>query len=977
MRNSPFVILICLFCAALSASGQTQSKTIRGMVREAFTNCGVEDALVAVSDMNGKILSTATTAIPMTAVGAGGGMYQKNKNEGAEFLLSVPAAGKYVVTVSMMGYEADALHVDATFKGRKTVFDMGDIYLIPVTQQLDDVTVSVTKIKMFYRGDTLIYNADAFVVDKRNMLEDLVKQLPGVELRDGQVFANGRFVEDIVIGGKDFFKNAPMTTMKMLPAYVVDKLKFYDMEGETSKTMGRDMHDQRFVMDVLLKRDYHGAWLGSAEVGGGSHDRWETLLFGMRFDDRQFLSVSIDANNINKEREANDLCTVETTEESQLLTNKSVIANYAFYPSEKFNLNLLGKVKRQDTERETEERAEVYLPSASQFRWELNQGRSKAEEYSGGLSLSLRPRKGLFFSGNYSFQYSPTKGQSTVRSVTSDTREGASETVCDSLFSAAESYHNQPFLNAVNDQSLNDAKEYVHKASVEAHIARNPDLLRLKADFNDVHSGNRLSQQYRYLYSTGNTSQTQFRNKYYDTEAHCTTANLSAEYLLKLSDREDRSAELTPYYSCTFRRERDDRPLYRLDQLEGWGFDSRQVLGALPSSRDSLLRCIDAENSRWSTEQSWTHSVGLRLTHEVRLRADSSWLKLSAHLPLSFKKAEIDYRRMDDRQNKRHHFALLQPELSIGWNPAKEDRRGSVTAWLLTYKMTQTEPSIHYLLDTRDDSDPLNIFVSNPGLHKQTSHSAALSFRHQHKKTRHSMHAEISGSALLNAIAIASYYNAQTGARQYSPVNVDGNHTYAFNVGYSLPANAAQTVWLSATAKASRIHSVDMMAEEEASSLRSSVDSHQWGGSAALRMELPRIGASRLVIDCKSSVDVRHLNAATYSGSNVTDWSNRILLTTDLPWEISLSASCNLISRFGYSASQLNKTVAIANASISKSFPRDKLTLELRACDIFHQNSIVRIKLNEQGRYETFVRKYIPSYLMLAIRYHFSSARKD
>lgn len=43
--------------------------------------------------------------------------------------------------------------------------------------QLDEVMVKATKIKMVWRGDTLVYNADAFNVPEGSMLDGLIKQL--------------------------------------------------------------------------------------------------------------------------------------------------------------------------------------------------------------------------------------------------------------------------------------------------------------------------------------------------------------------------------------------------------------------------------------------------------------------------------------------------------------------------------------------------------------------------------------------------------------------------------------------------------------------------------------------------------------------------------------------------------------------------------------------------------------------------------
>lgn len=85
--------------------------------------------------------------------------------------------------------------------------------------------------------------------------------------------------------------------MQNLPAYVVSKLKFYDKSGEMSETMGRDMHDKSYVMDVHLKRDYQSVWLLNPSIGYGTHDRYEGMLFLMCFDERQNFTISADLNN--------------------------------------------------------------------------------------------------------------------------------------------------------------------------------------------------------------------------------------------------------------------------------------------------------------------------------------------------------------------------------------------------------------------------------------------------------------------------------------------------------------------------------------------------------------------------------------------------------------------------------------------------------------------------------------------------------
>ena len=84
------------------------------------------------------------------------------------------------------------------------------------------------------------------------MLDALIKQLPGVELKDdGRIFVNGRFVESLLLNGEHFFGNDGSVMLQNLPAYTVKDVRVYD---KTHWTAPKDKH---YVMDVRLKREYN------------------------------------------------------------------------------------------------------------------------------------------------------------------------------------------------------------------------------------------------------------------------------------------------------------------------------------------------------------------------------------------------------------------------------------------------------------------------------------------------------------------------------------------------------------------------------------------------------------------------------------------------------------------------------------------------------------------------------------------------
>jgi hypothetical protein len=95
--------------------------------------------------------------------------------------------------------------------------------------QLDGITVTASKVKMVMHGDTIVYNADAFQLSEGSMLDALIRQLPGSELKsDGRIYVNGRFVESLLLNGKDFFKGNNTVLLQNLPTYAVNSIKVYE-----------------------------------------------------------------------------------------------------------------------------------------------------------------------------------------------------------------------------------------------------------------------------------------------------------------------------------------------------------------------------------------------------------------------------------------------------------------------------------------------------------------------------------------------------------------------------------------------------------------------------------------------------------------------------------------------------------------------------------------------------------------------------
>ena len=142
---------------------------------------------------------------------------------------NIPFRGHYQLVLSCPGYEDSFTEIDGTaLDSKQFVVILGNILLERKARELKEITVQGSKVKFYHRGDTLVYNADALVMAEGSMLDDIIRQLPGMELKEnGQILFNGEFVESLLLNGNDFFKGKHEIMLKNLDAYTVKNIEFY------------------------------------------------------------------------------------------------------------------------------------------------------------------------------------------------------------------------------------------------------------------------------------------------------------------------------------------------------------------------------------------------------------------------------------------------------------------------------------------------------------------------------------------------------------------------------------------------------------------------------------------------------------------------------------------------------------------------------------------------------------------------------
>ena len=225
-------------------AGAADAQKIYGMAFQRFTHRVVEGV---------KAELLTTDSVVVDSMYPGPGMTLDNRAVWYFDLKKYGNPRPYIVRLSCTGYETLCFNVKRMdSQSADSWVNMGnnEMRLLPRTRSLGEATVTATKVKFYHNGDTLVFNADAFNLAKGSMLDDLIRKMPGVRINEnGEIFANGRKVESLLLNGREFFDGNGQLMLDNLPVYMVRHVQFFNRRS-MSVNDATGMESTDFVMNV-------------------------------------------------------------------------------------------------------------------------------------------------------------------------------------------------------------------------------------------------------------------------------------------------------------------------------------------------------------------------------------------------------------------------------------------------------------------------------------------------------------------------------------------------------------------------------------------------------------------------------------------------------------------------------------------------------------------------------------------------------
>ena len=252
MKRSLIFVLTALFSMMLAASASAQSTH------------SVSVTLIDAS--NNEPVSYATVSV--TPKGSSDPAKYTLTGEKGTATLSGVKDGTYVFAAEMMGYLK--YEKEITVKGENV--SIGDVKLELDREMLEAASVTDVGAPVTIKKDTIEYNAAAFKTTENDVLEDLLKKLPGVEVNDdGSIVVNGQTVTKVYMEGKTFFMDDPQVATKNIPAKLVEKVKVVQKKSDQAEFTGIDDGQEETVLDLSVVGGTMSGLMANITAGIG-HD---------------------------------------------------------------------------------------------------------------------------------------------------------------------------------------------------------------------------------------------------------------------------------------------------------------------------------------------------------------------------------------------------------------------------------------------------------------------------------------------------------------------------------------------------------------------------------------------------------------------------------------------------------------------------------------------------------------------------------
>ena len=831
---------------------------------------------------------------------------------------SLHASGRGTIEASMLGYYAKTKHVLAFSDSFKDTLDIGDIELKMSPQMLKMVEVTGRARRFTVKGDTIVFHPEAFHLQEGARLDELIQQLPGVQVNDdGTLSWNGKPIRitmdgESLMGGDDL--------VKQLPAEAVENIKAYNKASEFSERTGKDDGTQDMVLDLTIKPGFLDRWYGDVKAGYQSPEYYEGELSMNRLSKTDPVMVFANANNVDK-RIRKNMNGWSSSWGNGYGQEQGTTAGYQHKWNKKegtqemkSQYSFTGGVAHDDSRRTSGEETETYFPNTAATR-STSQNYSRTHKLEPRLNASLRWAKDSLNTFSLSADASHTQNRSDSRQTTEQEDMLGSDYV--PTLSQYNTTHTDGRQTALG---VNVGWEhYIKDGALGASVTLNyrdgkSDGLTNRAI--TAHNQTYTSSQFVQTYTSPSSQFTTYAETHY------------GYWLTKIW-------RIMAQYSLTYNHNRNNQ--------------------------DFLTNGVtDAANSFKNLYSCNAHSL------QVGQTINLTPVQLMPTISARWQRESQDYQRgMLDTTAVRHRF-FIDPSLRATWKLSK------TVGFELNYSFGTRKPDILQTIGYRDLTDPLFITEGNPDLKDTHAHDVKLTYNMVLARSQTSFSASVSHNRNDHETTTALSYDPTTAVYVSRPENVRGSRSWNFTLNFDQALGdyfRLQSDFRMNTSQRYGFLTLLPTQSERTENRQSSMNPRE---KLTISLDYNWLKASVF-----TEINADRLRYSASPEQNTTHWNNNYGLRAEVTYgNFVFNSSLTERTSRGYTIGSMNRDILAWDGSITWKILKNKARLTLEFNDILNNEDG---QWSQQSAYQqtTSWSDFRHHYVGINFTYHLDAKKKD
>jgi hypothetical protein len=832
------------------------------------------------------------------------------------FILPKIKPGNYVLKITSVGYVDYRRNISMDAKD----IILKGIQLTENVQHLSELQVTGTAAQMVVKGDTVEYNATAFKTAENAVVEELLKRLPGVEIStEGKITVNGQEIKKVRVDGKKFFNGDIEMTTKNLPADMIDKIQVLEQKSDMALLTGFEDNDTERIINFTTKANRKKGVFGNITAGSGLDTnkdwRYDGNAFVNIMDGDAQTAITGGGNNVNINRNSVGRFGGGGGSNSGITTSQNIGLNNNTTINPKLKIGGDTKLSHSLNDAQTLSEKESYLKG---LKYNNNDSTASLnDKYDASMRLEVEWKPDSV----NTFVIQPNIGYN--RSFSNSARDYLYLTENDST-----SWGNSS--NIGNGTSIDGGFNLIYSRKFAK---------KGRSFTTNIGAGISQSDNYSLNKSVKNTLDTIIN---VDQETYSKSNKLN--YNVRLSFVE-------PLWNVKNLLEtavslRNTTTSSEKNQYKNDGFDNYNKFDSVYSNTfENIFYRETIELNYRYTEQNYNLMLGLK-------------------------------GEPSQTTNQRFYGNGVVKDTTFGvFNFAPTGRFqynfGRKKFVRIDYRGQTDQPSLNQMQPVKNNSNQMNETVGNPKLNPAFNHNFRMFYSAFNDITFSSVSAMVSADATKDALVSNSLYDA-TGKQYNQTVNANVMpYRLNANLMFNTPIIQKRLHFNTSTSG-----SYDMRYGYSSKGLNSTdinVENLQLGDLSNTRRysasEQLSMTFTHEVIEIGASGTVRYSNTLNNLNPTVAetwDWTGRGNVVVHMPYNFNFTSDLNYTTRQGYSNFDQNEL--IWNASIDKSFFKNKGVLSLKWNDILRQQLNIRQSIGDNyiqySKYNT-----LTSYFMLSFSY--------